>query len=93
MIFQASTKQGKIPPDWKLVFISYYTTLQEGRKKQGCQRQACVVDVGLLQANLDNIIHSHVITHLERNNNLSDYQHGFKKRRSRGSQLITTITL
>ena len=40
---------------------------------------------------IEHVIHSHVITHLERSKILSDYQHGFRKRRSCESQLITTI--
>ncbi|XP_056006833.1 uncharacterized protein LOC130050613 [Ostrea edulis] len=40
---------------------------------------------------MEHIIHSNIISHLEKNNVLSTYQHGFRKKRSCQSQLIITI--
>ena len=40
---------------------------------------------------MEHIVHSNIMGHLERNNILCDGQHGFRKRRSCESQLITTI--
>ena len=40
---------------------------------------------------LEHVIHSSVISHFERNNILTDCQHGFRKRRSLETQLIRTI--
>ena len=40
---------------------------------------------------LEHVIHSSVISHFERNNILTDCQHGFRKRRSCETQLILTI--
>jgi hypothetical protein len=40
---------------------------------------------------IEHIIHSHLMKFFEDQNILTDYQHGFRKKRSCGSQLITTI--
>jgi hypothetical protein len=40
---------------------------------------------------VEHIIHSHLMTHLEFKNNLTDFQHGFRKNRSCEAQLINTI--
>ena len=40
---------------------------------------------------MEHILHSHIISHLESNNLLSQYQHGFRKRRSCETQLINTL--
>ena len=40
---------------------------------------------------IEHIIHSQVISHLERHNILADEQHGFRKKRSCESQLINTV--
>ena len=40
---------------------------------------------------LEHVIHSSAISHFERNNILTDCQHGFRKRRSYETQLILTI--
>jgi hypothetical protein len=39
----------------------------------------------------EHIMHSNIISHLEANNILSNYQHGFRKERSCESQLLLTI--
>ena len=40
---------------------------------------------------MEHIVHSSIMDHFERHNILCDKQHGFRKRRSCESQLITTI--
>jgi hypothetical protein len=40
---------------------------------------------------MEHIICSNVMKHLDRNNILTDAQHGFRKRRSCESQLILTV--
>jgi hypothetical protein len=40
---------------------------------------------------IEHIIHSHLMKFFEEQNILTDYQHGFRKKRSCESQLITTI--
>ena len=40
---------------------------------------------------MEHILHSTIISHLEDSNILSDYQHGFRKKRSCKSQLVITI--
>ena len=40
---------------------------------------------------LEHVVHSNIMSHLEKNNALNDAQHGFRKKRSCVSQLITTL--
>ena len=40
---------------------------------------------------LEHIVHSNIMQHLETNEVLNETQHGFKKRRSCETQLVTTI--
>ena len=40
---------------------------------------------------LEHIVHHHVIQHMDHHQLLTDYQHGFRKRRSTETQLILTI--
>jgi hypothetical protein len=40
---------------------------------------------------MEHIMHSNIIKHLENNYNLSDYQHNFRKERSRESQHVITL--
>ena len=40
---------------------------------------------------METIVHSHLMNFLESNNILSDYQHGFQKKRSSETQLLPTV--
>lgn len=88
IIFQSSLDQGKVPDDWK---TAYVTPLFKKGDKSRASYYRPVSLTSICCKTLEHIVHSHVINHLERNNILSDQQHGFRKRRSCESQLITTI--
>ena len=87
-LFQASINQGQIPDDWKTAYVT--PLFKKGdRAKASNYRPVSLTSVCCKI--IEHVIHSHVINHLERNNILEDKQHGFRKRRSCESQLITTI--
>lgn len=88
IIFQSSLDQGKVPDDWK---TAYVTPLFKKGDKSRASNYRPVSLTSICCKTLEHIVHSHVINHLERNNILSDQQHGFRKSRSCESQLITTI--
>ena len=88
LIFQASMDQGRIPTAWKQAYIS--PIFKKGdRHKPSNNRPVSLTSVCCKI--LEHIVHSHVMGHLDRNQLLSDAQHGFRKKRSCESQLILTI--
>ncbi|MEW8547322.1 MAG: reverse transcriptase domain-containing protein, partial [Candidatus Thiodiazotropha sp.] len=88
LIFQASLDQGKIPKAWKKAYIS--PIFKKGdRHKPSNYRPVSLTSICCKI--LEHIVHSHVISHLDRHQMLSDAQHGFRKSRSCETQLILTI--
>ena len=88
MIFQASLDLGKIPQDWKRVFIS--SIIMKGdRHKPANYRPVSLTSICCKI--LEHIVHSHVIKHLDDHHLLNDAQHGFWKRCSCESQLILPV--
>ncbi|KAK3108364.1 hypothetical protein FSP39_006467 [Pinctada imbricata] len=88
IIFQASSDQGKVPDDWKSANV---TPLFKKGDRARASNYRPVSLTSVCCKTLEHIVHRHVITHLEEHNILTDQQHGFRKRRSCESQLITTI--
>ena len=88
ILFQASINQGNIPDDWRTAYVTPLFKKGDGAKASN-YRPVSLTSVCCKI--IEHVIHSHVINHLERNNILEDKQHGFQKRRSCESQLITTI--
>ena len=87
-IFQASIDQGQTPEDWKSANVS--PIFKKGDKsKPSNYRPVSLTSVCCKVA--EHIIHSHLMNFFEQHNILTDYQHGFRKKRSCESQLITTI--
>ena len=87
-LFQASINQGHIPDDWKTAYVT--PLFKKGDRAKASNYLP--VSLTLVCCKIkEHVIHSHVINHLERNNILEDKQHGFRKRRSCESQLITII--
>ena len=79
ILFQASINQGKIPDDWKTAYVR--PLFKKGdRAKASNYRPVSLTSVCCKI--IEHIIHSHVISRLERNNILEDKQHWFRKRRS-----------
>lgn len=84
-IFNASIHQDRIPEQWKEAHIT--PLFKKGdRGKASNYRPVSLTSICCKL--MEHIIHSNIISHLEKNNILSTYQHGFRKKRSCQSQLI-----
>ena len=88
ILFQASLDQGIVPPDWKQanivpLFKKGDKSLPENYRPISLTSLSCKI--------LEHVVHSSVMTHLEKHRVLDDAQHGFRKFRSCVSQLIITI--
>ena len=88
LLFQASLDQGQIPSDWKEGLVTPIFKKGE-RSKASNYRPISLTSICCKV--LEHIVHSNVMTHLDKFAILSDAQHGFRKRRSCESQLVTTI--
>ena len=84
-IFNASIQQGKIPDQWKEALI---TPLFKKGERGKASNYRPVSLTSICCKLMEHILHSNIITHLEKNGILSDYQHGFRKQRS---QLVITL--
>ena len=88
LIFQASYDQGAVPNDWKGAFIT--PLLKEGDKSKASNYRPVSL-TSICSKAMEHIVHSHLMKYLDKHHILSDQQHGFRKRRSCESQLITTV--
>ena len=87
-LFQASLDQGVVPPDWKEgnivpLYKKGDRALPENYRPVTLTSISCKL--------LEHVVHSNIMKHLDRFNILDDAQHGFRKRRSCVSQLLTTV--
>ncbi|KAK3098073.1 hypothetical protein FSP39_015909 [Pinctada imbricata] len=88
LIFSASLHQGRIPDEWKEATVT--PLFKKGdRGKAANYRPVSLTSITCKI--MEHILHSTIITHLEDFNILSEYQHGFRKKRSCESQLVITL--
>ena len=88
VLFQASLDQGVVPPDWKEgnivpLYKKGDRSLPENYRPITLTSISCKL--------LEHVVHSNIMTHLDKFNVLDNAQHGFRKRRSCISQLLTTV--
>ena len=88
LLFQASLDHGQIPSDWKEGLFTPIFKKGE-RSKASIYRPISLTSICCKV--LEYIVHRNVMKHLDKFAILSDTQHGFRKRRSCESQLVTTI--
>ena len=88
LIFQASHDQSQVPEGWKSALV---TPLFKKGDKSNPSNYRPVSLTSICSKIMEHIIHSHVMSFLDANNLLTDQQHGFRKKRSCESQLITTV--
>ena len=87
-LFQASLDQSKIPNDWRHAKVA--PVFKKGdRSKASNYRPISLTSICC--KTLEHIMHSQILTHLEKQQILTDFQHGFRKRRSTETQLILTV--
>ena len=87
-IFQKSYDTGTVPSDWRDANI--VPIYKKGDKQQPSNYRPVSL-TSISYKIMEHIVHSNIMGHFEKNNILCDEQHGFRKKRSCESQLITTI--
>ena len=88
VLFQASLDQGVVPPDWKEgnivpLYKKGDRSLPENYRPITLTSISCKI--------LEHVVHSNIMTHFDKFNVLDNAQHGFRKKRSCISQLLTTV--
>ena len=87
-LFQISIDNGKIPLDWKSALVT--PVFKKGNRSTPANYRPISL-TSIVCKILEHIIHTSVISYFERNNILTDCQHGFRKHRSCETQLILMI--
>ena len=87
-LFQRSLEEGKLPNDWKIANI---VPIFKKGKRSAPNNYRPVSLTSVTCKILEHIICHHIWEHLEQYNVLTDFQHGFRKRRSCETQLIVTL--
>ena len=88
ILFQASLDQGIVPPDWKGANV---VPLFKKGDKSKAENYRPISLTSISCKILEHVVHSNIMGHLDRFNILDDAQHGFRKRRSCVTQLISTL--
>ena len=88
LLFQASLKQGTVPQDWREASV---TPLFKKGDRLKAENYRPISLTSVSSKLLEHIIHSNIMSHFDNYSVLNNSQHGFRKRRSCTSQLITTL--
>lgn len=88
LFFQATLDQGVLPQAWKNAFVS--PIFKKGKRSDPSNYRPISL-TSIACKILEHVIHSNILRHLEKFNILSNFQHGFRKKRSCESQLLLTI--
>ncbi len=88
LLFEASLKQGKMPDEWRSARVTPLFKKGE-RSKAGNYRPVSLTSITCKV--MEHILHSQIMDHMDRCGLLTDFQHGFRKRRSCETQLLLTV--
>ena len=88
LIFQASLKQGITPNAWKEAFVS--PIFKKGDRSLASNSRPVSL-TSICCKCLEHILFSQIMHHLDSNEILTPFQHGFRKSRSCETQLIVTV--
>jgi hypothetical protein len=86
--FQLSLDLGQIPDDWREAEV--VPIFKKGDKHQAANYRPVSL-TSITCKLLEHIIHSSIMGHFDKYSILTDCQHGFRKKRSCETQLITTV--
>ncbi len=86
-LFQQSLTEGIVPEDWRTANMAPIFKKGDRSKASNYRPVSLMAIVCKL---MEHILVSHIMTHLETNNILTDLQHGFRSKRSCESQLLIT---
>lgn len=88
LLFQRSMELGQTPSDWKHAFVC--PIYKKGARHNPANYRPISLTCILCKL-LEHIVVSNLMSHLEENNILSEFQHGFRGKRSCETQLIGLI--
>ena len=88
LIFQKSPDTGSVPDDWKTAHI---IPLFKKSDKSNPENYRPISLTSIACKLLEHVVYSTIINHLDTNDILNDFQHGFRQRRSCESQLLNTL--
>lgn len=88
IIFQASLDQGIVPSDWKEANIM---PLFKKGDRMKAENYRPISLTSLSCKLLEHVVHSNIMSHMDKFEVLDDAQHGFRKSRSCITQLISTV--
>jgi len=88
LLFQASLDQGKVPASWKMALV--VPVFKKGNRSSAANYRPISL-TSILCKLCEHIVHTTINSHLDRNDILSDAQHGFRKKRSCETQLLLTM--
>ena len=88
LIFERSLNTGDVPYDWR---IANMTPIYKKGERCDPQNYRPISLTSICCKILEHIISSHLMKHLENNNLLDEYQHGFQHNRSCETQLVSFI--
>lgn len=89
LIFQKSLRQGCLPKDWKLAYIS--AIFKKGNRHMA-ENYRPISLTSIVCKLMESLVKAEVMSHLENHNLLSNKQHGFVKGRSTTTQLLSYLT-
>ena len=90
LLFQASYNQSTIPGDWRHARVApQYKTGKNNRSVPANYRPISLTSHCCKM--MEHCVTSHLMGHLDRHDLLTDYQHGFRKKRSCETQLLLTV--
>ena len=88
-IFRQSLKYNIIPSDWKMQFVT--PILKPGKDKTEASSYRPIALTCVCSKVLEHIVYSQVMDHLDKNNILSSFQHGYRSGCSTETQLLRVI--
>ena len=88
LLFSASVTQGEVPIDWRHANVT--PIFKKGDRSDAANYRPISL-TSVCSKLIEHILHSQIMTHLDKHRVLTDQQHGFRKRRSTESQLILTL--
>ena len=90
LLFQASLRQALIPDDWRHARVApLYKSGKSDRSKPANYRPISLTSISCKV--MEHIICSNLMGHLDEHGILTDFQHGFRRRRSCETQLVLTV--
>ena len=88
IIFQFSLNTGNVPNDWKIANV--VPIYKKGERSNPSNYRPVSLTCIICKL-FEHIIASHIMQHLEDNNILYDLQHGFRRKQSCESQLLSLV--